>query len=501
MKKTVGFLTILLASASAFASLTISKMDMENRMRERVQAIATKADPTAFAQVQVKLKKIRSNLSFLGMETHVTPLENGQDIGPESIDSVEVKVLSKLEPFPEWLKKEITATVEVEGVRVNVAYTKPETPIRDVTAQISEFFSQELYNTLNTSFTGLKFGLLGLGILLGFGFIGLGWAVMRFSSKLEETLQKVVAENLVPMATALGQMSGTSGGGSKSVPMQAAKPAASEPTRVTVNSDSKGQFEHYPVAALAALFVDCYWTKQDGYAHYLWTQMSPTQREALMKTECVDAQYFSHIISVPARQEDYHSHAWYMNPNSKFNTIDQKALSVWVKAHLEAAHMVSPIRMDHLELSLEERLKMAASTEVKKNVEVKGLVASAPRVLAQKLRIATLSEADELYLFKNHASIHQESREQLKSLVWLALVPVEQRRKILDEMDARQLAEAWSAPKPVLEEMKKALSPKKLEMLEHFLKTNEPGRDNDVYAYLVDAGMRAVPAAPTLKVA
>jgi hypothetical protein len=499
MKKIIGLLTLLLAGATAHASLTLSKMDMENHMRDRVQTIASKADPTAFAQVSIKLKKIRSNLSFLGMETHVTPLENGQDIGPESIDSIEVKVLSKLDPFPEWLKKEISASVEVEGLKVNVTYAKPDSPMKDFTAQLSEFFSEDLYASLNGAFKNLKWGLWILGFLFTFGLVGIGWALLSFSQKLEATLQKVIAENLVPMATALGQMAGGTNKAAQVAPKE--KSQESQPSRITVEgSGSKNQFKLFPAAAMEALFIDCYWTKLDGYAHYLWTQLNPAQREALMKSGAVDVEYFSHVINVAPRQEDYHSHAWYMNPHKKFNNIDQKTLTGWVKQHLDAAYMVSPLRLDYVELTLEERLKIAANTK-RATVEVKAFAPSAPRVFAPKLRLKSLTEADELYLFNNHDKINSDARAQLKSLVWLAVAPQEQRRKILDQMDARQLAEAWAGPKPVLDRLKESLSAKKQEMLEHFLRDGQANRDSDVYAYLVEAGLEASQAAPVLKAA
>jgi hypothetical protein len=503
MKKLITLLLISVFGVQAHASLTISKMDMENRMRDRVQEIATKADPTAFAQVAIKLRKIRSNLSFLGLETHVTPLENGQDIGPESIESIDIKVLSRLEPFPEWLKNEIAATTGMEGIKVNVVYAKPDTPLKDVTSQLTEFFTEELYVTLNDSFANMKWAMWVLGVLFVAGFALIGWTLFSFANKLENTLQKVIAENLVPMATALGQMAG---GTNKAAAIPTAKKDSGDgqPSRVTVDASSKNQFEQFSVPALAALFIDCYWTKMDGYAHYLWSQLNPQQREGLMKSEAVDPDYFSHIIGVPARPEDYHSHAWYMNPHEKFNKTDQKALGDWLKKNLDSSHMVSPLRLDYVELSLEERLKISANAK-KVNADTKSLPVSPPRVFAPKLRLASLSPADELFLFKNYSKIQLEARTQLKTLVWLAVAPIESRRKVLDQLDARQLAEAWSAPKEVLEELKKGLSAKKIEMLEHFLKTNEASRNSEVFAYLVDAGLEAsqapAPPAPNMKAA
>ncbi|HMN67249.1 MAG TPA: hypothetical protein PKC28_01800 [Bdellovibrionales bacterium] len=79
----------------------------------------------------------------------------------------------------------------------------------------------------------------------------------------------------------------------------------------------------------------------------------------------------------------------------------------------------------------------------------------------------------------------------MRSLVWLALAPVVHREKILSEIDARQLAEAWIGPEPVLAALKEVLSPKKAEMLAHFLSSSAPDRDNATFGYLFEAGLQA----------
>jgi hypothetical protein len=151
---------------------------------------------------------------------------------------------------------------------------------------------------------------------------------------------------------------------------------------------------------------------------------------------------------------------------------------------------VTPLRWDRLPLSLEQRIQFGEMKSDAKLESVKVAAKSKPRELKARLEIKQLRPEDEQYIWDNPQKVPAHVRPSLRSLVWLALSPVEARRNVMAELDARQLADAWTGPEAVLAALKEALPPKKLEMLEHFLKEASPGRSNDAFAYLVESGLR-----------
>ncbi len=91
---------------------------------------------------------------------------------------------------------------------------------------------------------------------------------------------------------------------------------------------------------------------------------------------------------------------------------------------------MTPLRWDRLPLSLEQRLSFAEMTN-SKSESVKVATKSKTRELRARLEIKQLRAEDEQFIWNNPAKVPAHARSSLRSLVWLALAPIEERRKSL----------------------------------------------------------------------
>lgn len=358
---------------------------------------------------------------------------------------------------------------------------------------LGKFVKQELFGVVSEAVRGLVSlkiaiwaSLAGIMICLLFA----STVLLFLSTRLEASMGRVVDNKLVP---AMAQNRGSQ------TPRAAAREDSESKKPIEINMPSASgakELADFPLDILVNVLADCYWTTSDGYAHWLWNEMTQDQRTKILATGKLDRRYFSYIRQFDPVNLKYHNDAKYFVATGEFNTIDQDELMKWLTANLSEFHRITPLRWDLLPLRLAERLEFSRTSLSIADVaaptsRARIAKASAPRALPMKFEVKSLTIADEQYLYENPSAVPVEIRRSIKTLVWLALAPSGYRAGILAELDARRLAEGWSAPPDVLAKLEESLAPKKLEMLRHFQKETQPDRESEVFAYLAEAGLGA----------
>lgn len=493
MSKLIAILTIVFTTAGiglqAHAGLTVRKVELENQIQSRIFSIVERADPYAIVQVEVTLKKVQSNLPMFGLDASVTPVEFDGQLGSSSIESIKVRVVSQVDAIPDWIRSEVQKSASMNGVKVAINYEKAGGQVTDRNLEftkIAKDFQDLAISTINQ----VKLGVWGMLAALVVCLFAIALAITSIARRLERSMSKVIEEQIVPAMQqnqggkpVRAEKSEDSGGSSAQAQAQAHHAG---------NESGQNELKDFPVEALLTVLSDCYWTESDGYAHFLWKQMSQAQKDAVLQSGLIDRAYFSFIRHVPPVNLDYHSDARYLLWGKEFRTVSQTDLNAWLSKNSKLFFRITPMRWDLLPLSLEQRLtfsEMKMPTETSNLAPLELTTKSAARVLPNRLQLRGLKVEDEVYLWENSAKVSSENRSSLKTLVWLALTPTEYRQKVLADLDARQLAEAWSGPAPVLEKLKEAMAQKKIETLEHFLDSTPADRSSDTFAYLVESGL------------
>lgn len=485
MKIIIALLTTL--STAAFASSTQKQVVLENELRNRIYTIIEKVDPAAIVQVEIKLKKVSSEMPTFGFNAEVTPVEYDGELGASSMSSISVRVLTQLDTVPEWIQNEIKKTAAIDDVKLEVNYEKASGSISNWKTDLSKVAKEVMQSGGET----VKYSFWGLIAAVALGFPLLFYAVMSLSRRLEVSLARVIEEKVVPALAQTGRSAGrefsesAADTGSRANAAPIASPAA----------PGSKELSDVPDKALQSIMCDCYWAESDGYAHYLWTQMSQSQRQTMLAANIVDPNYYSYFRQAEPTNLNYHLDARYLNSANDFATLNQKELADWLRKNPKSCWRITPLRWDLLPLSLAERLEFNEMRTKPAGLAAAELnlpnAKSPTRVLPVRIEIKSLKAEDEEYIWNNPGKVPVAARPSLRSLVWLAMAPDDYRQSILADLDARQLAEAWSGPEAALNKLRSALPARKAETLDHLVKTTPADRNSPTFAYLFDAGLRA----------
>lgn len=485
MKSFIALTLGLLTSLSTLAASLEQRMAVENDYRNRVKNVIERVDPAAIVLVRVDLKKVvAEDLPGMGFGAEITPMDRSGQLNKSSIEKVSVRIATQIESVPEWIKNEIGLAIG-NDVKTDISIEKAKGVITDSQTEMTKFAMAATQSAVE-GISSLKWGLWSLAAGLILMLTAIGFILNRFAQRLETSLSKVIEEKVVPAMqnSSRGIIAPVSEAAKESKPMNLSIAGA-------MGGSGQKELADIPVDALISLFSDCYWTHSDGYAHYLWSQMTQEQRKKALESESVDPKYFSYFLQFPTENLNYHFDARYLLLSRDFENLNQNDLADWVMSNPSLYRRITPMRWDLLPLDLEKRLKFMDISEdsSEKPKAIKIAKASAPRKLKEKLQIKKLTPADENFAWSHPSKVPAEARRELPSLVWLGLCPPDKIESILSDLDARQLASAWVGPEEVLAKLKASLAPKKQEMLEHFLKDGAANRQSDTFKYLAEAGI------------
>ncbi len=504
MKPILILLVCMFTSIAARADVGANQQVLlETQLQERVFRIVQKADKMAIVQVKVDIRRLSSQGGLPGVwsdVTAVTPVTADGSLAGEGIEAIHVRVISQIPEMPAWIQDEVKKSLVFDKVKVDTKFEKAKGTVsedskmdstvetiksvgKDIADGLSKTGSGETGKQISSALWGLVGGLVITMVLLC-------GAIFILGRKIESAFFRVVDEKLAPLMQAQAAASSRrSRDDSPSAKAVATTPAAAAGS----TASDKNEFADLSDASIFAVVMDCYWTSSDAYANFIWTKLSMKQRDALLSHKDLGPElfrYFQFVRQFSPENLGYHQDVQYVESDSSFTKVDQKDLAKYITSNPAQAVSVTPLRWDHLPISLSDRLKatLAMNNATSKPVVAAPLKASSLRPLPRRLEVKALSPDDETFLWSNPAMVQPDLRSSLKTLVWLALCPKEVREATLGEVDARDLAEAWVGPEQALAKLKEAIPPKKFDMLQSYLKETTPDRNSPVFEHLVAVG-------------
>lgn len=485
------------------------QLQLEDKIQSRVLSIVRSVDPMAQVKLQLRLREISAPLPGTGLgETRMVPLDPKGGLATGSIEEVQVNVETRQSPPPDWLEKRIRDSINLPSIKVTFVFS-PLSPQAIEAFEKAQLESARRSMGLNPSRDpagaspdkpqGLPadpklLQMLGIGLVC---FVVLGLVAMALNRANHRALTRLVEEKLVPAVEQSANrqpppspLSNADKGG---------MPDAAEMAALSGPESGTDDFQDLPLAGIMALLADCYWCEEDGYAHFIWSRLPVERRLEVMEKSALDATYFRHIRGSAAKNLGFHLDPYYLKPVA-MNHLSQEDIGNWLKKNSDAVAALSPLRLRSLPLNLEDRLKFLASGN-DKGLDARSAKLKLPerpselRQLSAQLQVSQITEADELFAFKNPKRVPDSVKGSIPTLAWLALRPLEDRKAILERLDARDLAQAWAGPKEVLDLLTEALPAAKAKMLQSYLESVKPDRGSDSFRYLVAASLEKKGAA------
>ena len=503
-----GILLIVGGLRPAQAELT-AQLNLEEKIENRVTRIVSGYDAFANIRVSVSFKKLSAPLP--GTAIDLTNFSGSESAGVEmnDISSVKVTISSSKFPVPEWVKESVNSELAFLGGRKSVDFQPMSDAMKkDLEGNISNkekisLIAEGLFRKYSSFAEGLMTSItmklmVGLVTIMCIFLAGLTGISLWLNKKRDVQIANLFDTKLLPALQNMGAM-GNSGGGAKNTTTVKIEGNGPQGALGGAKSNDHSDVEGLTPQALVAIFSDCYWCRSDAYASWMWSVMTPAQRLSLYQNEFVDPDYLKFIQSMRKEAREDHLDPVYLEPLAIHN-LSQEDLAKWVKTNPSAWQALSPIRQATLPLTLQERLK-CISEPVKTRAQMVAMptTKSTKRTLATVKRFGELSFDDEMAILQSPSMIPETLKSSMRSLVWLALKPLEERQKALADWSAEELASAWVAAPAVLAKLSEALPEKKKQMLTSYLATTRAGRDSDVFKGLVEEGLRT--AVATLKVA
>jgi hypothetical protein len=505
MKKTS---LLLLANLSlwgavrARASDLSSQLALEERFEDRISRVVHRYDPIADVRVDISFRKLSSPLPGTALD-----LKNFQEADIEKID---VAIQMSKFPAPDWLKTQVNAKLNLPDVDKRVdfqamsdAMRKDLEPIaveerdKDRPSTIAEESIRKYSILVDGVADALAWKLMACAAAVALLLSAVGSWVLTSIARRRSKETATVLDKVIPAVQSIGNIGGKISASFKlEGGAPGAGPAAAGPN---VSGPAASDVEGLPAHALEDLFADCYWCRRDRYAAWLWSVMSPDQRLALFQSPKVESDYLKFIQSLRKDRGDDHLDPVYLTPLG-LHHVSQDDLARWVRSHPGAWHSLSPMRQLTIPLSLQERLSCIVEPVVAKLPALPDRQ-SPKRPLEVIKRLGDLTPEDEATLLHNPGFVPEAMRSSLKSLAWLALKPFEVRQKALNDWSAEDLASAWIGTPEVLARLAEALPEKKRAVLDSYLGTVAPSRENEVYRALVEEGLKGSAGTSGLKLA
>lgn len=474
----VGFLVFGMTGYSARGDMSM-KLDIELKIQEKLRALIQPIDPHAQVNVTAKIKQITTTLPGTGTQVQglfSTTSENM--LSYDDIQTVDVKIISALDPFPDALKTVLDDGLDIPKNKKRFQYIAMDESTRKILA--SQENLNQVPRILEDASAGWQkfFQSLRYLLVLVFAFTTV---LFYLNGRRQKRFQQAIQASLSNLGEGHPERQ------SIEVPSRVV-PAGIPYTQAESRMEDKTTLQSLTISSLVSLFSDCYWTSEDGYAAWLWSQISPQQRAQVLDRWKTAESYIAFLAKVEKTPQTYHHHPYYLKP-LELQDVSQSDLSAWLKRYPGAWHYLSPLRQARIPISLSDKMEFNVAPPLSELPKLPA-VSQSIRELRPPIEIGAISVDDELALLENPALVPVSLRENVPSLVWIALLDREKREQMLATISAQNLAEVWIGPKAVLSRLEDVIPEKKRQLILDYQRQIAPSRESPTMRFLVKQALK-----------
>lgn len=472
----VMFVLFMLIGIHAHADL-LDRMNLEEGFRVRIREVVKVFDPQAQVLVQFSYNGYQGNLpgTSLQYDSNVIPT----NIEKRDLASIDVRIYANKNSFPKEVNDLIYGTLPIEKSKVHIQYQEMKAiPIIEnnmISPEALDKTLQKVVKDLGYQFAGILSVAFVIGIL-----VMLVLSIRRnrqFAGEVDR-----IVESLKDL-----QWIGSGGNNNNSASASISHRDVSDESRFLSGSGGVS-FSVYNLSSLKAMISDCYWAEKDEYASWIWKKMDFNQRSELLGALPFIEAYSRYLSEIPAVPFPHFDHAYYVKP-FEMSMTSQEDLAQFTRSTPVVWNLISPLRQSCLPLRLEEKLDCLKSSS---GIVLQNPIfpVSVPRDLFVMGSWGDLSVEDEVSLLKNPQVVPIALRGQIKSLVWLSLLPEEEIRAKLEQVDAKSLASAWVGPEEMLDRLESFLPERKKELLRNYRQRITAQRDSDSFVWLWEESLK-----------
>ena len=472
----VMFVLFMLIGIHAHADL-LDRMNLEEGFRVRIREVVKVFDPQAQVLVQFSYNGYQGNLpgTSLQYDSNVIPT----NIEKRDLASIDVRIYANKNSFPKEVNDLIYGTLPIEKSKVHIQYQEMKAiPIIEnnmISPEALDKTLQKVVKDLGYQFAGILSVAFVIGIL-----VMLVLSIRRnrqFAGEVDR-----IVESLKDL-----QWIGSGGNNNSSASASISHRDVSDESRFLSGSGGVS-FSVYNLSSLKAMISDCYWAEKDEYASWIWKKMDFNQRSELLGALPFIEGYSRYLSEIPAVPFPHFDHAYYVKP-FEMSMTSQEDLAQFTRSMPVVWNLISPLRQSCLPLRLEEKLDCLKSSS---GIILQNPIfpVSVPRDLFVMGSWGDLSVEDEVSLLKNPQVVPIALRGQIKSLVWLSLLPEEEIRAKLEQVDAKSLASAWVGPEEMLDRLESFLPERKKELLRNYRQRITAQRDSDSFVWLWEESLK-----------
>ncbi len=465
-------LFIFLSFISVAQADLLSRLSVEEVLKERIQQAIKIKDNSAKITVRIEFNKYESNGESLPGTNFNQESFYADKLDVADIKKVNVQFFSTQSEITDEQRTLIHALVPIDKNKISILFitipTNEMVPTGIQPSDLSEIANQTV-----------KFLSIALSLIFGLVLIVIGAIAFLNGRKNRDMIKQQIGT----LASAISE----NGMGQPSVPQSFETQSKANAIETQENSSDQSVFADYSFESLSALFSDLYWCEKDGEAHYLWNKITIAQKTNLLEQLDFMYGYTMHFLnSSPIANEDL-LHPYYNKPLA-MNKTSQEALSSLVKKNFALWSKISPLRQQTLQLSLKEKIK--ANSTPAGVVKVEEFPVSKLRSLPRPVAFGEISFEDEMEIYKDHQLVPKALQSSVPSLVWLALKDKAYVEQQFEQLDAKFMATGWVAAPEILRTLEKCIPEKKLLLLQSYLKSLTPSKAAPAFEFMFRLGLK-----------
>ncbi len=504
-----SFLIALCLMNSAWAEVSRSDcLQVQRQVEERVNPILRFYEPESFVIVtalpmkekekvvpgtpflmKVQIQNTDSSVLF---EKLILTVYTKSGTLPESVTKILSKLASGFGATPTFQYESLPASffhktskaddsIESKSAKKDIAEIPKDLP-KDL-KELSKEVPEDQASAEKTKPQGLGWidqMSWGLQLKIAGGMFLLSILVFGLYLNQSSAFRKSINQGLRTISTALEAqaLEGGSQAAAVSTSLRSQDLPGSLPARQDTSSENS--VARYSLESLVACFSDCYWSKSDHYAAYLWKQTPVLLKKQMIDQVTFLSSYSFYLNTLEGVDLGFLEEPTYLNP-IQIEYFDNSTVTDLVRKNYSLMKRLSSLRLQGLSLGIQERLELHSkaqaldSSAANEKIDIKGIKKSPLRALPSFLKIEIQSLDQEIELLQsNHISM--ELIEAVPSLIWANRLSTDELSQLLSPWSARDLASAWIGPEETLKLLGGCIADKKLKLVSSMLKNVPPSR-------------------------